>query len=112
MFTSKTTRGFYDVTIHTEMPSDAVEITQDQYNTLFEGQSSGKVIDWDKKGFPFLRDPTPPTSEELASQVQANRLAAYTAEADPLFYQYQRDDVTKQVWLDKIAEIKLRFPKE
>ena len=39
-----------------------------------------------------------------------HREYAYKTEADPLFYQSQRGDVDKQQWLDKIAEIKQRYP--
>lgn len=34
----------------------------------------------------------------------------YKEEADPLFLKYQREEIEKQVWLDKIAEIKERYP--
>lgn len=37
--------------------------------------------------------------------------AAYQAESDPLFFKYQRGEATEQDWLDKVAEIKARFPK-
>jgi hypothetical protein len=43
---------------------------------------------------------------------EAARKAAYTAEADPLFFKAQRGEATLQEWQDKIAEIKARFPKE
>jgi hypothetical protein len=46
------------------------------------------------------------------ADAEANRKAAYVAEADPLFFKAQRGEVEQQVWLDKIAEIKARFPKE
>ena len=48
---------------------------------------------------------------EYAS-VERNRQTAYQAESDPLFFSYQRseDGVTKQAWLDKVAEIKARYP--
>jgi hypothetical protein len=49
---------------------------------------------------------------QKAAQADANRRAAYTAEADPLFFKAQRGEIEQQVWLDKIAEIKARFPKE
>lgn len=111
MFTSKTTRSFYDETIHTDIPPDAVEITKEEHQALFEGQSQGFIIDWDEDGYAFLKEPAPLTVEELDAAVLANRQAAYTAEADPLFYEFQRKEITKQVWLDKIAEIKLRYPK-
>lgn len=44
--------------------------------------------------------------------VERNRQAAYQTESDPLFFTYQRqeDGVTKQAWLDKVAEIKERYP--
>jgi hypothetical protein len=40
-----------------------------------------------------------------------SRRNAYIAEADPLFFKAQRDEATYQEWLDKIAEIKARYPK-
>jgi hypothetical protein len=46
-----------------------------------------------------------------AEKADANRRAAYIAEADPLFFKAQRGEVEQQVWLDKVAEIKQRFPK-
>ena len=46
-----------------------------------------------------------------AEKAEANRRAAYIAEADPLFFKAQRGEVEQQVWLDKVAEIKQRFPK-
>lgn len=60
MFASKTARGFFDTTIHgNNMPADVVEITADEYNTLLEGQSQGKLIDFDETGYPFLVIPPP-----------------------------------------------------
>lgn len=44
------------------------------------------------------------------AQMEAARREAYIMEADPLFFKYQRDETTKQEWLDKIEEIKSRFP--
>jgi hypothetical protein len=47
-----------------------------------------------------------------ATEAENNRKAAYAAEADPLFFKAQRGEIEQQVWLDKIAEIKARFPKD
>lgn len=82
MYASKTTRGFYDSAIHGDnMPADVVEITANEHAALLEGQSNGKLIYFDKGGYPFLADPAPPTEEEL--QQQANSEArAYLAETD------------------------------
>jgi hypothetical protein len=56
--------------------------------------------------------PPAPTTEELAAEAEANRRAAYIAEADPLFFKAQRGEATVQEWQDKVAEIKARYPKE
>ena len=55
---------------------------------------------------PTPPEPTPPTQE----QIDAMRKAAYQAEADPLFFKWQRGESTQEAWLDKIAEIRLRYP--
>jgi len=55
------------------------------------------------------------TKEEYANiklnECYANRRLAYSVESDGIFFDYQRGEVDKQVWLDKISEIKLRYPK-
>jgi hypothetical protein len=67
---------------------------------------------------------TQPTDAEIDAEVarltaleptriaEANRHAAYIAEADPLFFKAQRGEATVQEWQDKVAEIKARYPKE
>ena len=46
-----------------------------------------------------------------ARAIDQQRQSAYQAESDPLFFKYQRGEATEQDWLDKVAEIKARFPK-
>ena len=48
----------------------------------------------------------------VIQRIEANRRAAYIAEADPLFFKAQRGEATVQEWQDKVAEIKARYPKE
>lgn len=55
-FFSKTTVGFYDSHIHSEMPEDAIKITDTKYNDLIKGQSLGQIISADKDGNPTLID--------------------------------------------------------
>lgn len=38
------------------------------------------------------------------------RRDAYAAESDPIFFMSQRGEATQQEWLDKVAEIKARWP--
>lgn len=48
--------------------------------------------------------------QTLKAQQDEQRRIAYVAEADPLFFKWQRNEGTEQAWLDKIAEIKARLP--
>ena len=51
------------------------------------------------------------TLEPRESRIAENlRASAYTSEADPLFFKAQRGEATMQQWLDKVAEIKSRYP--
>ena len=50
--------------------------------------------------------PPPPTQAEQ----EAKRQAAYTAEADPLFFKWQAGEATEAEWLAKREEIRARFP--
>jgi hypothetical protein len=47
-----------------------------------------------------------PTKEEQ----EYARAEAYKEEADPLFFKYQRGEATKSEWLNKIKEIRDRYP--
>jgi hypothetical protein len=46
-----------------------------------------------------------------AKLIDQQRQSAYQTESDPLFFKHQRGEATEQDWLDKVAEIKARFPK-
>lgn len=72
MFYSKQTGGFYDSAIHGDnIPADSVEITVEEHQVLLEGQSQGKIISADKNGKPVLKDPPPPTPEQIVAQYTA-----------------------------------------
>ena len=73
-------------------------------------------------GLTWLSDSPKPSQAELdaawpavqqalqQSQTDAQRHAAYVAESDPLFFQWQRGEATEQQWRDKVAEIQTRYP--
>lgn len=74
MFYSAQTSGFYSREIHGEnIPADAVEIPQKQYEGLLEDQTIGKVIKADENGFPVAAEPAPPSVEQLANVVRVDR---------------------------------------
>ena len=62
-------------------------------------------LQWDGAQWVYVAPP-PATLE----QQQAARAAAYSNEADPLFFMSQRGEATEAEWLAKVAEIKARFP--
>jgi hypothetical protein len=53
----------------------------------------------------------PTVQYEIAyEQTQQARAQAYRETADPLFFQYQRGEITEQEWLDAVQEIKNAHP--
>lgn len=61
MFYSKSTNGFYLEEFNgTNIPEDAIEITQEEYDVLIAGP-----ITVDDNGRPIPKVPPPPTTEQL-----------------------------------------------
>ena len=48
--------------------------------------------------------------EQALATAKRNRAAAYTAEADPLFFKAQRGEATIEEWQAKVAEIRSLYP--
>jgi hypothetical protein len=74
-------------------------------------------------GLTWLSDTPKPTEEELKKQwadvkyqqeieeIKQLRQLAYVEEADPIFFESQRNiEVKEATWLEKIEEIKARYP--
>ena len=57
--------GFFDDSYGDFVPKGAVEISQDKYIELLNGQSQGKQIITDKTGYPVLIDPQPSAAHVL-----------------------------------------------
>lgn len=49
-------------------------------------------------------------TEREKRKAQSERQAAYVNESDPLFFGWQRGENTEQEWLNKIEEIRTRYP--
>lgn len=58
-FYSKSTSGFYESNLHTFIPDDAIEITEERWQELLLGQADGKIITTDTEGAPILIAPDP-----------------------------------------------------
>ncbi|MBO2901168.1 tail fiber assembly protein [Aeromonas dhakensis] len=75
MLYSSSTGGFYDKDIHGEgIPHDAIEISKELYDKLFEGQSDGKVIVSDENGCPTLSSPPSKDANAMAKLELDNKV--------------------------------------
>ena len=78
--------GFFDDSYGGFVPEGAVEISQDKYIELINGQSQGKQIIADKTGNPVLIDPQPSAAHELNKdtfqwEISAEKQTALLADA-------------------------------
>ena len=66
-----------------------------------------EYLDWLAEG----NEPEPADPEPIP-EPRALREDAYRTESDPLFleWQYDKTPEAEQAWLDKVAEIKARYP--
>ena len=87
MLYSKSTNGFYDKDIHGDnVPADVVEISHEFYQSLFEGQSEGKLISSNEDGYPILVERPGPTLEEKAIAIRSDR----NAKINEVSWRYER----------------------
>ena len=49
-------------------------------------------------------------AEQAAAAVEQARRAAFAESSDPLFFKWQRGEATEQEWLDKVQQIRERYP--
>lgn len=71
---SASTNGFYPVEFlesYATLPTDLVEVSDEEYAALFEGQSNGKRITAGPDGRPMQADPLPPTVAQLGAKRDA-----------------------------------------
>jgi hypothetical protein len=76
----------------------------------------------DYEGLEWLDDSPKPTKKALEAAwpevqhgratlaVERARQAAYREQSDPIYFQWQRGEVTEQVWLDAVEAVKTAHP--
>ncbi|WP_215908644.1 phage tail assembly chaperone [Pseudomonas fluorescens] len=70
---SKATGNLYLAGVNKDIPSDAVEISDELVLSVIGNPAPGKVRAHDENGLPYLIDSPPPTVEQLASIERAWR---------------------------------------
>lgn len=117
LYFAKSTNGFYDSEINPAIPIDAVTITPETWQSLFDAQSEGKTIKSDDNGRPIAVDRPAPTNDQmlvLCKQTAQNLLdstannwgydsmlsaATYTLSTNS---QYKADAQTLVEWRDSV----------
>jgi len=73
--------AFYDTNINEFIPNDAVDITENEWTDLLDGQAKGKVIASGPDYLPCLTERPTPTADELIAMAEGRR-GTLRAEAD------------------------------
>jgi hypothetical protein len=79
-------------------------VPDDPTAVLVDAAPPNAAAVWDFDAGAWAVDP----AEVLAAN-KAARAAAYRDEADPLFFKWQAGEGSKEAWLEKRKEIRLRF---
>lgn len=86
IYWSKSRKGFYNSSINSTIPPDAVEITSAYWQELLSGQSAGKLIQPDSTGYPVLVDPPGPTKDQTITIISGAIQSALDAGAQKWGY--------------------------
>ena len=83
-FYSSSAAGFFDDSLHSSIPADAVKISAATYHALLAGQTAGKTIAAGAGGAPILIDPPPPVPAvpEAVTRFQARAALLQTGLLD------------------------------
>jgi len=113
---SKTTGGFYCDDVHTsaQLPNDAVEISDADYQALLNAQAQGQVITGGADGKPLATARAAPTPAQVAAALSAavqrhldstarvlgydNILAAISYANEPAEPKFQADGMALRAW--------------
>ena len=95
----------YIAVLQTNYPGAQWSLSGNDYDTLIWHDDTPKPSQQElDAAWPAVQQ------QQAQTEVDALRRAAYVAESDPLFFQWQRGETTEQAWLDKVAEIQARYP--
>ena len=108
IFYAESTGGFYTNEAHAgHIPADAVEITEEVYEQMLNGQASGNKIDHDIQGLPVLVPPPPLTDNQIAENEIISKRASLKIDAkiDEIFTDIKNDTIAQLV-----GKIETHFP--
>ncbi len=97
--------GFFDSEIHTNLPADAVEISEDEHHALLDAQTKGLVIEADENGFPVARARVASPEEQQASLAHQARLLLRESDVEVLLC-YERGVPVPATWVSYRDELR------
>lgn len=111
----------HDSGIKTTVSIDAIKdgafITREQMEELIDANTPNDYFDEFATRKQILESVDAPDylknligADDVLISTSVKRQRAYFAEADGLFFKWQRGEATKEEWLDKVAEIKSMYP--
>jgi hypothetical protein len=107
MFYSKLQNGFFTPEIHGEnMPPDAVEITQEEYESVMTKQANGYRIVGGDDGKPTAVEV--PTAQPTYAQLRARAYPDYREYLDGIV---KGDQAQVQAYIDSCLAVKEKYPK-
>lgn len=96
---SDSTKGFYLVGLHMDIPEDAISITEEQHQQLLQEQSEGKIISVVEGEVVTL--PAPPPSNEVLEASIRNQRDYKLAQSDWVVVKaMETATAVPQAWLD------------
>ncbi len=100
-FYAKSTGGFYRDDIHTasQIPTDAVEITEAQYLGLMDAQAQGKEIQANEAGFPVAGDHID-TPADITARLKGQAQAALEKSDVNILRMYEAGVPVPVAWRD------------
>ena len=69
---SASSNAFYETAINTDIPEDAVDITDDEWSVMLDGQAAGQIIAAGSDGKPMLTERML-TAAEITAQAEAKK---------------------------------------
>lgn len=69
---SASSNSFYDTAINTDIPEDAVDMTDDEWAAMLDGQAAGQIIEAGSDGKPMLTERVL-TAGEITAQTEAKK---------------------------------------
>lgn len=112
---SQSIKGFFDTDIHNVIPSDAIELTEDEYQNIVNDQSKGRFIC--VRNGKVTTEEYIPTEVEIANAYKTKRKAEYPSipnQFDMLWHMMDREEIPGKgsEWYNTILDVKNKYPKQ